>query len=143
MVTAPGTDVLEHYLDAEQALSEQLAPWKVFRFGEVPGADGTPSEVDVVETPAMYALIDIQRDPVTARRLTGGAGRSRWVLSVRGVGGTVAEAEWILTRATVALEETRLSVDGRRTTPLQLDDSRSVRPDDGRFSGLRSWTYVL
>ena len=138
MTTAPATDLRLHYALFGDLLATALAPHSVYKFGEVPGFDGNPGT-----TPTMYALVDVQRRSYLPQKLGGRAGKSLWAVSVRGVGSTVSEVAWLLDRATDALEEKRITLDGHGSTLLTFDTHDPIEPDGGDFSGLVAFTYSL
>lgn len=110
---------------------------RVYDYGKVPGANGNQGTL-----PAIYVLITVERRYVAPMR-AGRAGRSAWRVTCRYVGRTVDEARWAANRVTLALDEVELQIGGRRSTPITHESTTTVEPDEGRFSGLSTWTYVL
>jgi hypothetical protein len=141
--TAPVTDEREHDATIRPLLADALGTEdngdaRIYAYGEVPGMDGNPGTV-----PAIYALLVIERRYVPPGLMVARANRSGWRVTVRGVGRTVNEARWAITKATRTLEDRRLQIAGATSTPLILEVAQLVEPDDGRFSGLATWTYAL
>lgn len=100
-----------------------------------------PSKVPVTR-PDEYAVVTI------AERV-GGQGRGGryatrgWAVYVMGVSRTsVANARRTLETAHSALEGVVLLIDGIETTPIRLGPTRPVGPDDGWFSGSKSYTLA-
>lgn len=83
-----------------------------------------------------------------ARRYTGveRAGREAqkpYRLTTRPVAGFVGSARGLDKRVDSALNGARITVDGATSTPIRLETSDEIGPDDGKFSGLTTWTFVL
>lgn len=132
--------VIDERLHAEAltaALTAKVGENRIFDYGMVPGADDNDGTL-----PPIYVLLSIARryaEPTTAGRspVTG------WRVSCRYVGSTVAEARWAQMQVAAALNEVRLSIGGKTTTPITHESSTAIEPDEGMQSGLSSWTYVL
>lgn len=118
------------------ALNAELTPRAAYLRGKVPGLDGNEGP-----EPVIYAIVDLERrngnPPLRVARTT----RRGWRVTVRGVGRTVAEAQWALAEVSTALEGVALTVDGTPTTPLIFEAADGVASDDGRYSGALTWTY--
>jgi hypothetical protein len=76
-------------------------------------------------------------------RSPGSTGRRGWRIATRQVGTTVSNAREMRKRTHEALEFVRLTVGGDQTTPIQFDSAEQIGEDDGYWSGLETWTYVL
>ena len=141
--TAPAIDERAHDdvirpLLADELGTEPNGDERIYAYGQVPGLDNNPGVV-----PGIHALLVIERRYAPPALMVARAGTSGWRVTVRGVGRTVDEARWAMNAATRALEGRRLSIEGVMSTPLTLEVAQMVEPDDGRFSGLATWTYVL
>lgn len=149
MTSAPAPDERLHRTAVESLLAPKLGldpitnADRVYDYGGVPGDQNNPDEAQRTATPpAIYVLLSIERRYVGPRR-AGRAGRSGWRITVRYVGRTVDEARWALNQVTAAIDEVRLDIAGRRSTPVTHEDSRAIEVDDGRFSGITSWVYAV
>ena len=82
-------------------------------------------------------------------KLNGGLGttmgmrRAKSLLTVRGVGGTVDEARWALSRASGALEGMQFAVGALTTSPLRFETADAIGADGKRFSGAITYTYGI
>lgn len=134
MTSAPAVDERLHRDAVDAALDEE----HLYDYGLVPGLDNNPGE-----TPRIHWLRSIERRYVEPRR-AGRAGRSGWRLSIRYVGRTPDEARHAQLVATTAVDEKRLTVGGHLSTPVTHESTSPIEPDDdGWWSGLTNWTYVL
>lgn len=135
-------DARPHAEAATTAISTALAPWEVFDYGHVPGADGNEGDL-----PDIYALLTVERRANPNLRLSAQASRVGWRLTVRVVGTDVDETRWALRQVSAALNERRLPIvvsddETRPTSPIQFESDQSPEPDDGRYAALSSWTYA-
>jgi hypothetical protein len=143
MTTAPAVDERRHsaaVIAVIQAAFTALDPtWtaNVFDFGEVPGQDENSGTV-----PDMFVALQIERRFVPNTRMVALASRSSWRISARYVGRTVNNARLAALAVTDALDGTRLTVDAATSTPVLLENTTSIQPDDGMFSGSSQWTYT-
>ncbi|WP_181312466.1 hypothetical protein [Nocardioides campestrisoli] len=137
-MTAPGIDIREHYEIFEDLLTTALSPRKLYEFGSVPGVGGNKGD-----QPAIYGLLDVQRRPYTPQAISGHADVTGWAVTVVGVGRIRDEAAWVLNRASRALEELVVTVDGHDSTPLMFDAFDAIRPEGDRHAGRVAYTYVL
>lgn len=108
----------------------------VYAPGKVPGADGNTGTL-----PQKWLLLTIERRYTETTHV--GRTRTAWRIYTRGVGDTEHNAQVILVRCSEALEDLLLTVDGETSTPVAHETSETVRPDDGKFSGLTAWTFTL
>lgn len=131
-------DERDHAAAVLTVLNTALSPACAYTRGEVPGLDGLPGR-----EPDEYALVDLERRGGLPVRACGATGRSGWRLTVRAVAVHTDNARRLLALASAALDFTALSVDGDRSTPLQLESADAVEADDGRHSGALVWTYAL
>lgn len=130
-------DARKHAAAIKTVVSAALGTkWNAFDYGEVPGYDGNPGP-----KPDLFALVSVDMVPATGQRMSAQTGMTRWIASVRGVGPTVQEAQWVLFKAMGVLHEARLTIDGRDTTPLQASNGQAPRKDGPAYSGLAVYTY--
>lgn len=73
----------------------------------------------------------------------GMAASSPWRLTTRPVGSTVGNARELARRTRVALDGVRVIAAGETSTPIRLESSDAIGEDDGYYSGLTTWTFVL
>lgn len=152
MTTAPAIDERLHTVAIKTLVNAHLiavgdgdgeADARCWDFDGVPGSESCDDEaLREARLPDIYLQVHVERRYVAPQRMGGAkAGRSSWRATVRGTGRNVDEARWALLRATEALDEVRLTVDGDLTTPLTFESSSSVELDDRRYSGAVTWTY--
>lgn len=137
MVTAPALDERKHVTVIAEALTATLGANRVYEYGTVPGESGVTGTL-----PPIFALPSLERRYAAPDR-SGRSGRSGWRLSVRYVGRTASEARWAGMQIAAALDGANLTIDGYTSTPVTFESQAAVAPDEGRYSGTSSWTYVL
>lgn len=64
-------------------------------------------------------------------------------LTTRPVADTVTNGRSIATLVDTALAGNRVVAGGVTSTPVRLESSDAIGEDDGRYSGLTTWTFVL
>lgn len=114
------------------ALNASLTPKVAYDYDEVPA-----------ERPDNYVEISVSRRFGGEPRLTGRKGSTGWRVTTRAVSRYVSDARLMQEKCRTALEYVRLTVGGETTTPIDFESEDPVGPDDGWFSGLITWTYVL
>lgn len=137
-MTAPELDERVHWDAIADALAAEVGTGRVFKYGDVPGLDGNAGDI-----PPIFVLLTVQRRYTSTGRLSARHSRSGWRVSTRYVGRTVDEAAWAALRATRALDDMRLSIGTRTSTPIHHESTQSIKPDGARLSGSSSWTYAL
>lgn len=131
MTSAPVVDERLHRDALETALTATLGANRVYDYGEV----GQP-------LPSIFVVLGIERRFVEPRR-AGRAGRSGWRVTFRYVGRSVDEARWAGLKVAAAIDEQVLTIGGVKSTPVTHESTTAIAPDDGRYSGLVVYTYVL
>ncbi|GHJ59134.1 hypothetical protein NOK12_16520 [Nocardioides sp. OK12] len=131
-------DSRPHVVAIKAALEVALGADRVYDYGKVPGADNNPGTL-----PHIYVLPAVERRTGALRRAGAYAKSSGWRVSVRAVGRTPDECRWALSRISLALDEARLTIGGDLTTPIQYESGQAPEPDDGKFSALEIYTYVV
>lgn len=143
MSTAPAIDERQHsavVIAAIQAAFTALNPaWSeaVFDFGSVPGQDQNEGVV-----PDIFVALQIERRYVTPIRMVTLPTRSSWRISAHHVARTVNNARLAALAVATALDGQRLIVAGASSTPVLLENTTSIQPDDGMFSGSSQWIYT-
>ena len=133
------TDSRPHATAVRAAVTASLAPsWTAYDYGKVPGSDGNAGSL-----PSIYALVSVERRYNPNLRLSAQAGQAGWRIAVRVVGRTADEARWAMARTADALNEKRLTIAGRSTTPIQFESEQTPELDNGRYSALALYTYAL
>lgn len=94
-------------------------------------------------TPLNYVEVTVSRRYAEGDRLTGGRSTRSWRITTRVVTKTVSNAREYRRRVETALERRTLLIEGKRTTPVQLETESPIGPDDGWFSGLTTWTFTV
>lgn len=130
-------DARPHAEAIKAALKTALNSEHAYDYDEAPGSNDNPGTL-----PNIFVLVSVELLPSSSPRMAGRTTVRRWIATVRGVGRTVDEARWAMWRASVALHEQSLTVEDRTTTPLQFEPGDAPKPDDGRYSGLHTFTYA-
>lgn len=83
-----------------------------------------------------------------ARRFTpveraGREAQKPWRITTRPVAVTVSNGREMARRVDTALNGVRITAGGVASTPLRLESADDIGPDDGKFTGLTTWTFVL
>lgn len=136
-MTAYLVDQRPHATAIKAAIKAQFGPNNVYEYGQVPGANGVAGTL-----PNIFAIISLERRSNTFLRLPARAGNAGWRLAVRTVGRTVDECRWAQLRVADALNEARLTVGDKPTTPLQYEAGDAPTFDDGRFSAVDYYTFA-
>jgi hypothetical protein len=108
-----------------------------YRKGAVPGADGNSGTL-----PAKFVTLHLERrylPPSHGSRLRS---RSGWRAIARAVANTTRNADALLDDCS-GIEDQRLTVEGRRSTPVEFESGVPAAPDDGKFSGSLTWTFTF
>jgi hypothetical protein len=119
------------------ALDTELDPRAAYSRGKVPGLDGNAGP-----EPAIYVILDLERRDGGPTMRAGRTLRRSWRATIRGVGRTVDEARWALSRAS-EIEGVQFVIDDLTTTPLAFESAEGVAPDDKRYSGSITYTYGI
>lgn len=132
-------DARVHAEAIKAALNIALAP-KVaaLDYDEVPGMNGNGGKL-----PNIYVAVSVERRAgAPLRKATATTGRTGWRIAARGVGRTVDECRWAMFHIAQALNETRLTIGGTVTTPIQFETDQAPERDDSRYAALALYTYV-
>lgn len=108
----------------------------VYAPGKVPGADGNGGT-----PPQKWLQLTIERRYTETTHV--GRTRTAFRAYLRAVADTHDNAENILTRACGAIEDVQIAVDGETSTPVTHETTEAVKPDDGKHSGMASFTFTL
>lgn len=123
-------------LDATLGPDPATGESRAYDYDDLPGSlgnEGTP--------PGIFVAISLERRGSLSLRMSARAGTSSWRLAVRSVGMTVDECRWAQHKTAVALNEARLLVGDRRTTPIQYESGDAPAYDDGRYSATDLYVY--
>lgn len=94
--------------------------------------------------PPHYVEVMLSRRFGGARRASADTGTGGWRIATRVVDKeSVTDARNTASKVRDALEFARLAVAGKQSTPVQFEGAEPIGPDDGWWSGLTTWTYVL
>lgn len=93
--------------------------------------------------PANYNEVTVERRFGGENRATGSTTRRGWRITARAVGITVSNARQMRKLAATSLEGARVVVDGKTSTPIQFESADPIGEDDGRWSGLTTYTYAI
>ena len=134
------TDVDAH-VDALSDLIDPTLP--MYDFGQVPGLKNSAGGLNPGSTPRIYGLIQVERIGITPAAMDRRSRHSSWRASLRAVGKDTAANGRIALRHLLALEDALLDVGGVVSTPLHIESSEDVEPDNGWYSALVRITYTL
>ncbi|MCD4535644.1 hypothetical protein LRP67_16245 [Nocardioides sp. cx-169] len=136
-------DARPHSAAVKAAIKAQFGPRDAYDYGTVPGDKNAATEsLRKAKLPDIFAVVSVERRYSPVLRTTAQAGSAGWRVSVRCMGRTVLEAQWAMFHASLALNERRLLVDDKHTTPLQFESDEAPAWDDARFAGLVIFTYA-
>jgi hypothetical protein len=95
--------------------------------------------------PGLYALVTVTKRAGAPVYMCGGKAMTGYRLTTLAVGRTVDEARWVRDiRSRPPSRTSSINVAGYTTsTRVRLETEQPIEPDDGRYSGLTSWTYAL
>lgn len=93
--------------------------------------------------PQKFVLLTVERAYVESTHGVRARTRASFRAYVRAVADMKHNADDIADRCSGALEDAWLVIDGSTSTPVQHESSEFVRPDDGKFSGLTTFTFTL
>lgn len=77
------------------------------------------------------------------RERAGRESQSPWRLTTRPVADYVSNGREIQARCFTALNGIRLTAGGATSTPMRLESADVIAEDDGRYSGLTTWTFTF
>jgi hypothetical protein len=122
----------------ETALTALLpAGVAVYRKGDVPGADGQAGTL-----PEKFVTLHLERRYLPASHGSRLRSRSGWRAIARAVANTTRNADALLDDCS-GIEDQRLTVEGRLSTPVEFESGAPAAPDDGKFSGSLTWTFTF
>lgn len=114
-------------------LTTALAPQKVYELHQVP-----------TTRPPNYVEFALSRRFGGEFKQSGDVGTTGYRITLRAVAqSSVTAAREDLEKCRAALENTSLTVGADATTPIQFETEDPVAADNGWFSGLMSFTYVI
>lgn len=132
------------YVAAIRALIDTASPeFDAYDYDDLPGGPQNASEAGrKAALPRLFALVSMERRFNEHLRLTGNATRTGWRLGVRSAGKTADECRGVAFKVAGVLNEGRLVVAERSTTPIQFESSTAAEWDDGRYVASSLWTFV-
>ena len=93
--------------------------------------------------PKLYARVTVSKRAGAPVYMSGGKAMRGYRLTTLAVGTTVDEARWVRDKIAATIEDRPVVIAGRETTRLRMETEQPIEPDDGRYSGLTTWTYAL
>ena len=93
--------------------------------------------------PAQFTQVTISQRFGGNPRQTTRSGVTGWRITTRQVGKSVSNARELRKRTHQALEQAVLAVAGETSTPVAFETADPIGADDGWYSGLETWTYVI
>lgn len=112
-------------------LDPALGQWAAYDYDEVPDA-----------LPNIFAALTVAQRVGSPVRMCGGRPLYGWRITTRVVGRTVDEARWAREKIAAEIQDRKLTIDGVESTPVRFETEDQIEPDDGRYSGLTTWTYA-
>ena len=108
-------------------------------------ANAAPYDLDEIPStlPTYYTEVTVTRRFGGVQRNSAQTGTQSYRITTRAVAKTVSNAREMRKRTQAALNEARLTIGGRTSTPIQFETEDVIGPDDGYYSGLTAWTYVI
>ncbi len=103
-------------------------------------------DVDDLPTPrpSRYVEVSVTRRAGGNLRSVGSTSIAGWRITTRPVDQfSVTNARKAATTVRGAIEFARLTVSGKKSTPVQFETSDPIEADEGWVSGLTAWTYAL
>lgn len=122
----------EHVAAIRDTLTDALGQWSAYDYDDVPD-----------KLPGLYALVTVTKRAGAPVYMCGGKAATGYRLTTLAVGRTVDEARWVRDIIAATFEDRITDVAGYETTRVRLESEQPIEPDDGRYSGLTSWTYAL
>lgn len=116
----------------EDVLEDALGKWSAYDYDDVPD-----------DLPSMYALVSLSKRFGAPVYMCGGRAMTGYRLTTLAVGRTVDEARHVRGLVAEAIEDQQLYLAGYTSTRVRFESEQPIEPDDGRYSGLTSWTYAL
>lgn len=111
-------------------------------YGPTPGAVKALDLDDARSASLENVQVTVSRRFATVER-GGREAQHPWRATTRPVANTVTNGREMARRVEVALSGVRLTAAGGTSTPMRLDSVDDIGPDDGKFSGLTTWTFTF
>jgi hypothetical protein len=92
--------------------------------------------------PDYYTEVGVVRRFGGVQRYGGQRDGQLYRITERAVAKILKNAQNLRSRSD-ALEGAVLTIDGLTTTPIEFESADVIGPDDGYYSGLRTWSYAL
>lgn len=125
------------------SIEEQHAAAVIAAINALSGAAYDLDDIKALATtPTSYNEVTVSRVFAGVPRLSADMGTTSWRITSRAVAKTVTNAREMRGRATLALENARLTIAGETTTPIQFETDEGIGEDNEWFSGLTAWTYT-
>lgn len=106
--------------------------WHAFDYDDVPDP-----------LPANYVLVTLTRRFGDDFRFSFGRQLVGYRLTTLAVGQTVDQARWVRQRVSATLADTSFTLAGQATTYFRFEVEDPIVYDDGRYSGMTTWTFAL
>jgi len=111
-------------------------------YGAVSGAVKALDYDDAQKTTAEHLQTSLSRRFSAAER-AGRESQSPWRYQTRPVSDTISNGREIGHRCFLALSGVRVTAGGQTSTPIRLESADDIGPDNGKFSGLTTWTFTF
>lgn len=111
-------------------------------YGATAGAVKAFDYDDAAKVTTEHVQVSVARRFAESKR-GGAVSRAPFRLQTRPVGNTVTNARNIHQRVFLALQDVRITADGETSTPVDMESADDIGPDDGKFSGLTTWTLTF
>ena len=110
---------------------------EVYGYAGVPGTNGNPGT-----KPTKYLLLNVERMYLPANRMTAQNAVTGYRASVRAIDTDENNVRVSLAQAAVVLDEKRVTVSSKSTTPIQHESSDPVAWDDVAYVATDTYTYT-
>jgi len=111
-------------------------------YGAVSGAVKALDYDDAQKTTAEHVQLSVARRFSDAER-GGRESQSPWRVQTRPVGDTISNGREMNRICYLALSGIRVTAGGKTSTPTRLESADDIGPDNGKFSGLTTWTLTF
>jgi hypothetical protein len=120
-------------------------PLPIYPTDEVPGSNDNPpasSDAPPEETPPLFADLTVSRVHTPSNRFSGSTSQVTWRVLIRGVGRTVAEAQWAKNQISEVMDSATPVLAGATCTPMSFEADTAIGFVDGFQEGASSWTFT-
>jgi hypothetical protein len=111
-------------------------------YGATAGAVKALDLDDAIGVSGEHVQVTVNRRYTPVER-GGREAQEPWRLTTRPVANTVSNGREMARLVSLAVMGQRVTVDSSTSTPIRLESADGIGEDNGKFSGLTTWTFVL